>query len=141
LAARNDLNSGTISNDESFLIIGNNNNELRNTGSTEFPAGLGIFSRISREWKLTNTNFDDNFSIDITLSTQTPINANDIAILVDFNESLGNAVLFNPSVSVNGNVITISGLNTTQFPLNSTRFFTVVSLSPGTPLPGEVSLL
>jgi len=103
-------------------------------GSTEYPAGLGIYSRIEREWKITNTAFDGTFSIDVTLNTS-PITASHLRILISDTEILTNATMHNPNITVSGSTVTISGLSNVEIPLNSTRYLTIVSMNSLTPLP------
>ncbi len=114
--------------------MGHNNASLNSTGSIEYPPGQGIYSRIDREWKITNTNFNGTFSIDVKLNTA-PITASDLRILVDTDGNFTNAIMYNPSISFSGGIVTISGVSTSEIPLNSTRYFTLVSLNSNTPLP------
>jgi hypothetical protein len=134
LASSNRNNSGRISSNLQSLLIGHNGDSLLSKGSAEFPGSSGIFSRIQREWKITNTNFDSTFSLDIRLKT-TPLNPSHLRILIDDDADFSNATMYNPSISETGSMVTISGISTTMIPTNSTRFMTIVSTSVGTPLP------
>jgi hypothetical protein len=137
LSTMNSSNSGTFSSDEHFLLMGNNSDPLKSEGSTEYPPSLGVFSRLEREWKITNTAFSGTFSLDITLNTS-PLTASDLRILVDDNGNFVDATLYNPSITVSGNTLTISGLSTTEIPANTTRYLTLVSINSTTPLPIEL---
>lgn len=137
LATTNSANTGTFSSDAEFVAIGHNASVLISEGSTEYPTGLGIFSRIEREWKITNTNFNGTFSLDIKLNTL-PLVPSDLRILVDDDGSFTNATLHNPTITVSGNIVTISGISTTEIPSNTTRYLTIVSMNSTTPLPVEL---
>jgi hypothetical protein len=137
LSSSNAINAGTFSTDNQYVIMGHDNTSLNSTGSTEFPAGQGIYSRINREWKITNTNFGGTFSIDVKLST-TPIDPSDLRVLIDLDGNFTNATMISPTISYASGVVTISGLSTTNIPTNSTRFMTIASLSSPTPLPIEL---
>ena len=134
LQTENANNSGTFSSNFQSLLMGHDNRAMRSEGSTEFPPALGIFSRLEREWKITNTSFDGSFSLDFKLNT-TPINPIHLRMLVDIDDNLTDAVMISPTISFSGGVVTISGLSNTHFPINSTRYFTIVSLNSLTPLP------
>lgn len=134
LQTTNAANTGTFNTDGQFVLMGNDGNALQSLGSTEYPSGLGIYSRIEREWKITNTAFTGSFSLDIKLNT-TPLNASDLRILIDGDGNFTNAVMYNPTIGIQGSMVTISGLSTTHIPANSTRYLTIVSLSGNSPLP------
>jgi hypothetical protein len=137
LSTLNSSNGGTFSSDEQFLLVGHNSGALKSEGSIEYPSGLGILNRIEREWKITNTAFNGTFSLDITLETALLI-ASDLRILIDNDLDFSNASLYNPSITVAGNTVTISGLSITEIPSNSTRYLTLASLNSATPLPIEL---
>ena len=75
--------------------------------------------------------------MDITLNTN-PITASDLRLLVDSDDDLSDGVLYNPIISVSGNTVTISGLSNTEIPINSTSYFTIVSIDSRTPLPIDI---
>ncbi len=139
LASDNSSNTGSFSSDNQFIVMGANTDEMYSTGSREYPSGLGIYSRLSREWKITNTNFNGTFSMDMKLNT-TPVNTDHLRLLVGSSSDLSSgATLVSPTMSISGSVLTISNLSTSDIPQNSTRYFTIVSLNSKTPLP--ISLL
>lgn len=133
LNASNSGNAGSFSTNNQFLLMGHNTKDLKSKGSKEFPSTVGIFSRVEREWKITNTSFNGTFSLDITLDTS-PITASDLRLLVNSDDNLSGGTLYNPTISVAGNTVTISGLSNTEIPMNSTSYFTIVSLESRTPL-------
>ena len=134
LNASNSGNIGGFSTDNQFVLIGQNKEKLASLGSIEYPSGLSIFNRIEREWKVTNTNFNGTFSLDIKLNTS-PIDPSHLRVLVDSDDDFRNATMISPTITYSGGVITISGLTTTEIPINTTRYFTIVSLNSLTPLP------
>jgi DNA uptake protein ComE-like DNA-binding protein len=139
LAADNDANTGSITNDLSFLVVGHNGGKQR-AQPVEMPAG--IKSRFEREWQVTNYNFDDAFSMEIEWDN---VNAGgfDIAqirLLVDDDEDFSNATILGPSDGLTfaeGSII-VGGISTTHIPKNSTRFITIASISTAVPLPIEL---
>ncbi len=136
LQSSNTANTGSFSSDAAFVIMGHNNQPLKHTygSANEYPPGLGIYSRIDREWKITNTNFTGSFSIDIKLNTSL-ITASDIRILIDDDGDFSNAILYNPAIGYSGGVVTISGITNSMISASSTKYLTVVSLNSSTPLP------
>ncbi|MEI9945812.1 MAG: T9SS type A sorting domain-containing protein [Chitinophagaceae bacterium] len=135
LAASNTLNAGTFGSDGQFVMMGHNNLNLRHTsGNIEYPSGQGIYSRLDREWKITNTNFDGTFSLDIKPNA-TSVTASDLRILIDDDGDFSNSTLFNPTITYSTGIITITGISNALIPVDNTRYLTIVSLSPMTPLP------
>ena len=129
-------NNGAFNSDKQYLVMGHDNGALNgNSNPTEYPAGQGIVNRIEREWKLTNTNFSGtSFSIDTKLENS-PIDASQLRLLIDSDDDLSDGTILNPSMSFSNEVLTISNLDHSTFPINSTRYFTVVSINSSTPLP------
>lgn len=134
----NQNNTGGFDSDNSFLMAGNNGGQLFNTyGNDEFPAAKGLYSRIDREWKMTNTNFNGSFSMDITLNT-TPVTAADLRLLVDRDGDFTDAEIYGgPDVSISyaDGIVTVSGISNSLLPVDSTRYFTIASANSSTPLP------
>jgi hypothetical protein len=139
LAANNSGNAGSFSSNLQSLIIGDNAMKLASLGSSEFPASQGIYSRLEREWKVTNSNFTGTFSIDIRLDNPGAISANDLRILIHTHNDFTNATLYNPTITYAAGIVTISGLSISEIPVGSTRYFTIVSLNSETPLPVELA--
>ncbi|MCS7004605.1 MAG: LamG domain-containing protein [Cytophagales bacterium] len=143
LATYNSSNTGSFSSDKQYLVIGSDNGKLHSTSMSEIP--LGIFSRIGREWKVTNTNFNGTFSISITLDNHaiTSVTASHLRLLVDDDGNFSNANVYSTAdgitISYSAPVVTIGNISNSIIPMNSTRYFTIGSVSPFTPLP--VSLL
>lgn len=141
LDSTNSANQGSFPNDKAFVIVGSNGDNLYSSSSnSEKPPGL--FSRIDREWRIQTYNFTDSFSLDITLNsfaTANGVDPSDLYVLVDSDGDFTNATSFNSSngidFSLSGNTLTVSGLDTSIIPNNSTSFLTVGSGSGNTPLP------
>jgi gliding motility-associated-like protein len=136
LTTSNTTNSGTFTTDNQFLIMGNNSDfiSVTDAANTEKPAG--VFARIEREWKLTNTNFNTQFNIDIKLNICVDIpqiNAPDLRLLLDDDGDFSNAAVYDSSaglnISISGNIVSITGLTSTHFPTNSTKYFTLASIN------------
>jgi hypothetical protein len=131
LASTNDVNASTFTNDVSYIMMGSNlgsRNETA-TASAEIPSSQNIAGRIEREWRVTNTNMANAFSIDITLANFTNFSSNpsNLCLLIDDDGDFTNAIVVQTSVSfsVNGNTITVSGINASHIPSNSTKFITL----------------
>lgn len=140
LAADNSSNSGFIFNDESFITLGHNGGRLKSneTSSAEMP--YGTFSRFEREWKLTNTNFDDNFSIKVEWDSSGVFDINDCRLLVDDDGDFSDATSYSTEDGLTFTVgsIIIGGISTSIFPKNQTKYFTISSVAPSLTLPVEL---
>jgi hypothetical protein len=143
LATTNLSNYTPIYNDSSYIVMGSNMGELAgNASSNSEKPSTGVVTRIEREWKIKNTNFVDYFSVDLMLASSaglTTINSSDLVLLVDNDGNFSDATVYDYSsgigFSYSNGVVTISNLGYTQFPLDSTRYFTLGSKSANTPLP------
>ncbi|MES2371048.1 MAG: gliding motility-associated C-terminal domain-containing protein [Bacteroidota bacterium] len=134
LATSNALNAGSFSGDRQFVLIGNNNGALSNTGSTEYPAGIN--GRLTREWKVTNTGFTGVFSLDITPTSI--CNNTGLRLLVDDDGdfSNGGTNIFSTADGLTftnaGGVMTIGGISNAIIPagsltVSSTRYITIAT--------------
>lgn len=154
LMATNIANSGSITNDISYVLMGHNEGIMCNTVSSvaEIPTGLAncdLFSRLEREWKLTKTNFSQNFNLTARLNSCAntgAVNVSDLRLLVDDDGDFSNggtSCYYNGDgtgivISYNGFVIDVANLSTTHFADNSTRYWTIGSIEDVTPLPIEL---
>ncbi len=136
LASSNQLNTGSFTNDNSFIVLGRNDEFTSVTIPINPERPAGVVSRLAREWKLQNTNSTAQFNIDLQLNICVdipPINASDLRLLVDDDGDFTNATIFDSSgglnISISGNIVTLSGLSTTQFPTNSIKYFTLASIN------------
>lgn len=119
-----------------------------NTSNTELAPGCGLYSRLEREWKITRTNMNEDFNLFIKIAAcglpQT-INELDLRLLVNTSDNFadGNAQCYSLSDGTGidfihyytSGAIEIKDLNTTHFPNNETRYFTIASVNAATPLP------
>lgn len=138
LQTSNATNTGTIDSDGSFVVAGDNGGYMFNNGSTEYPQDLGIVARIDREWKITNTNFNGTFSMDIKVKP-TNINPLHLKILVDDDGDFQDAQVFSPEIYYINEAAIISGITTTMIPAGTTRYITLMSVNNQTPLPVELT--
>lgn len=138
LTVTNQSNSGSFSADEQFLMMGDNNADSRfNGGNTEYPGGNGYTHRLDREWKLTNTAYGAGFKIDLTVSGIGVNEREFYTLLVDDDSTFSSgAMAYNGVITRAGSTLTITVSNS-QFPANSTKFFTIAKTIPG---PGGVGL-
>ncbi|MBS1581692.1 MAG: T9SS type A sorting domain-containing protein [Bacteroidetes bacterium] len=151
LAATNQANTGTFSADASFVMIGSNSGRYcaSPASSAEVPPGCLLTSRLEREWKLTKTGFGRSFNLDIKLAAcaQTAlVNTSHLRLVVDddgnFNTGAASCYYNGDgtgiTITYSAPTVTITGLSNTHFPDNATRYFTLASISPSTPLPVEL---
>ena len=154
LAVSNTANSGVFSNDRSFVLMGHNTGENCATfaSNVEIPLGLTsciLYSRLEREWKVTNTNYPQNFNVDIALNScasPTLVNTSELRFLVDDDGDFSNGgtqCYFNGDgsgivISYANPYITVSNISNSHIPENSIRYFTIASVQVGTPLPVEL---
>jgi hypothetical protein len=90
LAATNAANTGTITNSPSYFMIGHDAAKLKESTAANLdipPAntnGHTVTSRIAREWKVTNTNFDNDVTIKFIIENQSAVTSlNHLCLLVD----------------------------------------------------------
>jgi len=138
LQPNNVSNVGVINSDTSYVMMGTNGGLLCNTLATinEVPPSPLLNSRIEREWKVTKSNFSQTFNCDITISPcaiGVDFDTTCLALLVDDDGNFTNATAYNStsgiSFSLNGNVITVSGISNLHIPDNSTRYITLASVT------------
>lgn len=146
LAVSNATNAGTIANNNSFLVMGSNNASMCATDAGNSEKPMTMYSRIDREWKVTNTNFDNTFGLAWVLSSCADllnITESDLRLLIDTDGDFTNASIYAAADGLTftntSGQISIGGITTTMIPLNSTRYLTLASASEDTPLP--VSLI
>jgi len=139
-AASNAANSGSITNDVSYISIANNGGKLKATATSNAEKPSGIYSRFEREWQITNTNFSDNFSLEIQWLTSGNVTLSDLRLLVDSDGDFSNATAYSATDGLTFEIgsIIVRGINTTMIPSGSTRFITIGSISSSTPLPIEL---
>jgi hypothetical protein len=140
LAANNSANAGTITNDQSFIALGHNGAKLKANYGSNNEKPVGITSRLAREWKLVNTNFADNFSIEVEWDSIGNVSLSDLRLLVDDDGDFSNATVYSSANGLTfafGSII-VKGISTSMIPLNSTKYITIGSASASTPLPVQL---
>ncbi len=138
LAVDNASNTGTVTNNRSFIAVGHNGD--RQMGRTD-DVPTGIYSRFRRVWKVTNTNFSDDFSMEFEWEELGPFDISDIRFLVDDDGTFSNATVFqhgDNGLSITSGSIIVGGISTTHIPANQTRYVTIASTSASTTLPVEL---
>ncbi|RYM35165.1 T9SS type A sorting domain-containing protein [Brumimicrobium glaciale] len=148
----NSGNPSTFANDRSFVVMGASTGRLCATdnSNTELPPGLGLFSKLEREWRITRTNMNETFNIDIRLAgcgIPGSVDISDLRFLVDTDDNFanGNTVAYAHgsssgfAISYASGTISVKGISTTHIPNNATRFFTIGSIKSATPLPVELT--
>lgn len=148
LQGLNAANTGTITHDHASILIGHNNGLLYDFdpgNSPEQPAG--IVARMDREWKITNTNFSDNFSLEFNWNEThdfEPGNSFDISrvrLLMDGDGDFSDAVAYGAGdVIISQGSIIISGISTNILPINSTRYISIGYASSTVTFPTELTL-
>ena len=137
LSSSNKTNMVSVSNNVSSIIIGNDGGRLR--GQIGLTKPSTVFSRFGRVWKVTNTNFADNFGVEIKWDSAGNFNLNDIRLLVSDSPDFSNAQVWG-SHDLNfyiGSVI-VTGISNTIIPMNSTKFITIGSVTTFTALGKEL---
>ncbi|MFY0672145.1 MAG: T9SS type A sorting domain-containing protein [Bacteroidia bacterium] len=132
----NDANTGRFGNDLAAIVLGHNNGLLHSDNYSEVPTEQGISSRIGREWRITNTNFEKNFNLQVRFSNQPSASGTDIRILVSDDDDFTTATLYAPTITNNAGLLTITGITNAMIPKNSTKYFTIAAVN-GASLPVE----
>ena len=151
MAATNALNGGTITNDVSYLMLGHDNGLLIGTGAQAAnipPAntdGYTVTTRIDRQWKVTNTNFTDNFYLEIEIKNQgTVTNLTDLCLIVDDDDDFtSGANLHVYATGDNGlqfafGSIIVGPIAPAIIPAGGVKFIALGSKDPATALPVEL---
>lgn len=146
LAASNALNSGAFSSDGAYLVLGHNSGKLCATVGSSLDMPLTINSRLEREWKVVNTAMSDVFNIEVNLNICADPNMVDpdhLRLLVDEDGLFTDANIYDATsgltFSYSSGRIVIYGISNSILPQNATRYFTIASIDPNTPLPIELS--
>lgn len=146
LAPTNTSNSANFNTNGSwnnihFLVSGNNQGATYATTSAMMEKPSSLFSRVEREWKIKNTNFSGGFNIDLALGNyalNSGINVTDLRLLIDDDGDFSDAQVYSSAsginFSLNGNMLTVSNIQDSLIPTNTTKFFTIGSIGVGTPL-------
>ena len=140
LANTNLNNIGNIENNQSYIMVGHNNGVLQTAGTTKNEKPLEIKNRLDREWKITNTNFDNNFSLEIEWDSTGTFDLSHVRLLVDDDGDFTNALVYGPQdglVFRLGSII-VEDINSSFIPKGSTKYVTLGSIDELTVLPVEL---
>ncbi|PWH85229.1 T9SS type B sorting domain-containing protein [Brumimicrobium oceani] len=132
LAISNEDNLGVFNADISYVTVGHNSASLCGSVASNTEAPSPISSRLAREYKITNTEFNQDFNVDILLEPCTPIanlDLSKIRLMVDLDGDFSDADLYSQTSGIvfseNNGRLSVSGISTTQIPMNSTRYITI----------------
>ncbi|MGY5353758.1 hypothetical protein [Wenyingzhuangia sp. IMCC45467] len=123
----------SFSNDLDYIVVGNNQGTLA-FGSTGVPSGITNISQ--RTWKAETNGTPGTISISFTLGSSLTNSGNpsEYALLIDSDTDFtSGATIHSSGVSINGNILTFSGVN-----IPDASYFTL-AYSPVTEFPGNVS--
>jgi hypothetical protein len=145
LAADNAANAGTFIGDAEFLIVGDDGAQMCGTAGSMAEMPGSQYSRMEREWKVTNTNFNGTFSVDWSLAAcadLSSITTAHLTLLVDTDGDFSNATVYDATDGLTfsnaAGRITIAGITIGMVARNSTRYITLGTISALTPLPIEL---
>ncbi len=132
LASSNSANAASLSTNMSYIVCGHNAGEMCSTSASnaEIPSASGIYDRLDREWRISNTNFPDAFNFDFQLaSCAGAVDTADLRLLVDIDGDFTNAAIYDASsglsFSYSGSTVTVTGISNTHIPMNGTRYMTI----------------
>ena len=140
LSSTNNGNLGTISNDRSYIMVGHNNASLKSDSIIDLESPSEIKHRLAREWKITNTNFDDNFNLEIEWDSTGTFDLSDVRLLVDDDGDFTNADVYGPADGLTfrlGSII-VEDINSSFIPKGSTKYITIGSVDSLTVLPVDL---
>ncbi len=149
LATDNMSNTATradFAGNERYVVMGSDGKAMCMKPSvvTDFPTAT-IYSRLAREFKVTNTDFSADFNIDFRLNEcadTANVTTSHLRLLIDTDSNLTDATVYGTadglSFAYNDGIVSVSNVSTTLIPTNSTRFLTLASTDELTPLPIEL---
>lgn len=129
LASDNAANSEQVSRNKASLIVGRDTGAYQaipgNAVLNEMPAG--IERRFVREWKITNANFVDDYTIEFVWDSAGVFDISDIRLLIDDDGDFSDAQVLadGDGIQITAGSITVSGLGVDEVPENSTRYITL----------------
>jgi len=151
MAATNALNGGIITNSVSYLVLGNDGGRLLGTSvqAANIPPagtdGYTVTSRLDRQWKVTNTNFTDDFYIEIEIENQASVtNLTDLCLIVDDDADFTSGANLHVYATGDNSLafafgsIIIGPIKPAIIPAGGVKFMALGSISPVTALPVEL---
>lgn len=126
LAATNDANAGAITNDVSYLILGHDNGKSTATTASNIESPATIDDRLEREWKITNTNFSDDYTLEIEVDNFGP-DLTKVRLLVDDDGDFTDADIYgtDEGLTFTSGSIIVGGIGPSIFGIGTTKFFTL----------------
>jgi gliding motility-associated-like protein len=136
LNTNNAANASIFNANVSYVMMGENLDGACGTVASNTEAPAGISSRLAREWKVTNTNFAQNFNWDVKIDTCQiagtsvgPVNPANFRLLVDTDGDFSNATVYTSTAPLNisyaNGIVTVSGIGNVQVPINTSRYLTL----------------
>jgi hypothetical protein len=95
---------------------------------------------LDREWKITNTNFDDNFALEIEWDSSGTFDLSHVRLLVDDDGDFSDAMVYGPADGLTfrlGSII-VEDVNSSFIPKGSTKYVTLGSVDDLTVLPVDL---
>lgn len=143
LVANNPANSGTITDNNDFLMMGATTGKLMEDAATASEKPSGITVRLDREWKLINTGFNQSFSMQIKLNGSASglfTGGGTLRLLADDDGNFTNATKINSgtsgvTLSYSSGIITVTIVPASSggiFPVNGTPKYIAVASTNGT---------
>jgi hypothetical protein len=128
------LSSPSSLNDQDFLIIGNDNGALTQTG-TDLPSAASASLRLGREWKVQHTGNAGtvNASFDLTGLTISGVTPGDFRLMIDEDgngDFTNGTIRYYTPTSYAGNVATFTGIT-----LNNNEVFALITSASPVTLP------
>lgn len=136
LSPTNVANTGTFSDDTSYVVFGHRLGANCGSGTSNNESPANVQSRIAKEWRATKTNFSDIFNWDLKIDTcningyqNGPIDPNNFVLLVDNDGDFQDATTFSSldglTFSFSNSYLTVAGISNVHFPNNTSQYFTV----------------
>lgn len=133
LAATNETNTGGFGSDISYILMGHNGARLCGTPTANTEAPAGITTRLTREYKVTKTNFNQAFGWDVKVDTcssiETSVLANQVYLLVDDDGDFTNAQAYGVAdglmIIIQNGIVSIQGITSLMVSDNSTNYITI----------------
>ena len=143
LAVNNVSNGGNIINNVSYITVGHDTGSSCSNATAALEMPVNINARLQREWKITNTNFNQVFHGDFKVTACAIADASlesELRLLVDDDGDFSNAMVYSEADGIDFIItpdgITVRDISNTMIPTNSTRYITfAVQNAPAAILP------
>ena len=126
LATTNAGNSATITVNKSAIVVANNTSPVEMT--TEIPIPFPVLSRFQKTWKIENTSFTDNFTMEIRWDSAHFFDMTAFRLLTSADPNdFSSAIVSSPTFTNSGNTLIISGITSTMVPSGPALYFSIGS--------------